>query len=331
MWAASSGRWALWSPANRRSYYRTVQLHGVVERVLAATAPQSQATELLETSLSFVQRLLALDLLRSQEQLAAHRRIRSLLLEDFLAERGSSGQLLRRLQEQNIDLRLDWRLIYVGIESPVDEVTLANERGAFAVESAVLDVTDECFGSSSVSFLSLMQDKTVIVLAVLNSIPPDEVRSILGGLRNRLEGLTASPVAVGCSGPATGLVRVHAAMNQGAQALQHARTVPGEGARFFEELPRALRLLNAQDPEAMTALYNRFIEPLAQHDARHHTFLLPTLRALCAIGFRTQDGRGSAHPPEHAPQAPPPHRDRPRCRPGLHGRHPRGLPGASRG
>jgi DNA-binding PucR family transcriptional regulator len=127
-----------------------------------------------------------------------------------------------------------------------------------------------------------MQDTTVIVLAVLDSIPLDEVRSILGGLRSRLEGLTASSVAIGCSGPVTGLVRVRAAMDQGAQALQHARTAPGEGARFFEELPRLLRLLNAQDPEAMNALYDRFIGPLVRHDEKHHTLLLPTLRALCA-------------------------------------------------
>ena len=38
----------------------------------------------------------------------------------------------------------------------------------------------------------------------------------------------------------------------------------------------------------MAALYARLIVPLAQHDAQHHTFLLPTLRALC-------DNRLSAH------------------------------------
>ena len=32
----------------------------------------------------------------------------------------------------------------------------------------------------------------------------------------------------------------------------------------------------------MAALHDRLIVPLARHDERHHTFLLPTLRALCA-------------------------------------------------
>ncbi len=267
---------------NRRFYYRKVQLHGVVERVLAATALQSQATELLETSLSFVQRLLALDLLRSQEQLVAHRRVRSLLLEDLLAERGSSREILRRLQEQHIDLRLGWRLIHVGVESWTQADDHRDDTGAFEGENAALDATDECLGSSSVKFLSLLQDHTITVLAVLDSIPLEEVRCILGGLGTRLEGLTGFPVAISCSGLATGLAGVRAAMNQGAQALQHARTVPAEGVKFFEELPRLVQLLNAQDPEAMDALYDRFVGPLERHDKRHHTLLLPTLRALCA-------------------------------------------------
>jgi purine catabolism regulator len=57
---------------------------------------------------------------------------------------------------------------------------------------------------------------------------------------------------------------------------------PANEARLFEDLPRALRFLNGQDPEAMADLYNRLVVPLAAHDAQHHTLLLPTLRALCA-------------------------------------------------
>ena len=268
--------------AHHRLYYRKVQLYGAVERVLAAAGPQASASELIDTSLSFVQRLLALDLLRSHEQLLARRRTRSLLLEDFLAERGTSGELLRRLQEQDIDLKLTWRLFCVEIESWAGDGPPSDERGTFALESAVLDATDECLASNSLSFLSLMQDKTVIVLAVVDHLSLGELRSVLAGLRRRLEALTGSRVVIGCSAPSVGLMRVRAVMNQGAEALQHALRVPGEGARLFEDLPRALRLLNGQDPETMVALYDRFIVPLATHDERHHTCLLPTLRALCA-------------------------------------------------
>jgi purine catabolism regulator len=268
--------------AHHRLYYRKVKLYGTVERVLAAAGPQASASELIDTSLSFVQRLLALDLLRSHEQLLARRRTRSLLLEDFLAERGTSGELLRRLQEQDVDLRLTWRLFYVEIESRAGDRPPNDERGTFALETAVLDATDECLAASSMSFLSLVREKTVIVLAVVDYVSVGELRSMLAELGHRLETLTGSSVVIGCSAATAGLVRVRAAIDQAVEALQHARTVPGEGARLFEDLPRALRLLNGQDPDAMTALYDRLVVPLAEHDERHHTSLLPTLRALCA-------------------------------------------------
>ena len=69
--------------------------------------------------------------------------------------------------------------------------------------------------------------------------------------------------------------------------------MPGEGARLFEDLPRALLLLNGQDPEAMAALYDRLIVPLARHDEMHHTSLLPTLRALVRTPSVGSQDRGS--------------------------------------
>jgi len=268
--------------AQHRLYYRKVKVYGAVERVLAAAGSQAAASELIDTSLSFVQRLLALDLLRSREQLLARRRARALLLDDFLAERGTSGELLRRLHEQDIDLKLTWRLFHVEIESWAADAPTGDGQATFALETAVLDATDECLASTSSGFLSLVRDKTVMVLAVVDRLSVVELRSVLAGLGRRLEALTGSRVIIGCSAATAGFVRIRAAIDQGAEAMQHARTVPGEGARLFEDLPRALRLLNGQDPQAMAALHDRLIVPLARHDERHHTFLLPTLRALCA-------------------------------------------------
>ena len=169
--------------ANQRLYYRKVQLYGAVERVLAAAGPQASSSELIETSLSFVQRLLALDLLRSGEQLLARRRTRSLLLEDFLAERGTSRELVRRLQEQDIDLQLTWRLVFAEVEPLAAEGPRSDRRGTFGHETAVLDATDDCLAAESLSFLSLVKDRTVVVLAVVDHLPDGELRAVLAGLR----------------------------------------------------------------------------------------------------------------------------------------------------
>jgi purine catabolism regulator len=269
--------------SHERLYYQTVQLHGKVENVLAATAPQGPTSELIDTSLSFAQRLLALALLRSPEQILAHRRIRSLLLEDFLAERGTSRELLRRLHEQDIDLERSWRLLLVEIDPwPAVDGRTDGGSGTFAFERGLLDTIDECLGGGGISFLSHVQDNLLVVLIEVGDLSVDELRVVLAALGNQLEAFSGSGVAMGCSAATVGLVRTRAAMNQGREALQLARMEPANEARLFEDLPRALRFLNGQDPEAMADLYKRLVVPLAAHDAQHHTLLLPTLRALCA-------------------------------------------------
>jgi PucR family transcriptional regulator, purine catabolism regulatory protein len=272
-----------------RLYCKEVCVHGALERVLAATAPRALASELIDTSLSFVQRLLALDLLRAQERLIARRRMRSLLLDDFLDARGVGPELLRRLREQGIDVTRTWRLLLVGVDPwPRDERLAGREQGGFAFESALYDVVEECLDSSSISSLSQLRGESIVTLAVTDGRSTDEVRAVLRELGDRFEALAGATVSMGCSAPASGLMRVRAAADQSAEALRLARTRPEDGPLLFEELPRSLQFLNGQDPEAMAALYTRLIVPLARHDAQHHTSLLPTLRALC-------DNRLSAH------------------------------------
>jgi purine catabolism regulator len=274
---------------DQRLYYKEVHSRGAVERVLAATVPRASASELIDTALSFVQRLLALDLLRAQEQLVARRRMRSLLLDDFLDERGVGPELLRRLREQGIDVTRTWRLLLVGVDPwPRDERLAGGEQGGFAFESGLYDVVEDCLDSSSMSSLSQLRGETIVILAVTDNRSADEVKAVLRELGGRLEALAGSTVTMGCSAPASGLTRVRTAADQSAEALRLARTRPDEGPLLFEDLPRSLQFLNGQDPEVMADLYERLIVPLAKHDAQHHTFLLPTLRALC-------DNRLSAH------------------------------------
>lgn len=266
-----------------RLYYHKVCLHGVVERVLAAKAPQAPGSELVDTALSFVHRLLALDLLRSREELLVRRRIRSLLLEDFLAERGTSEERLRRLQEQDIDLESHWCLLIVEVEPPAEaDRSVDSEPRTFAFKSRLVDAIEEYLGSRSWHFLSLLQGDAVVVLAVTGGISREEFASTLDGVRHQLEELTAASVAIGCSAPTAGLAPPSTAMNQAREALHQAKTGPGEKTRLFEDLPEALRVVNGLDPEMMLEIYSRLIAPLARHDAEHHTLLLPTLRALFA-------------------------------------------------
>jgi purine catabolism regulator len=266
-----------------RLYYHKVCLHGVVERVLAAKAPQAPGSGLVDTALSFVHRLLSLDLLRTHEELLVRRRIRSLLLEDFLAERGASDERLLRLQEQDIDLARPWRLLVVEVEPPVEASrSLDSEPRTFALKSRLVDVIEEYLGSRSWRFLALLQGDAVVVLIAVDGFSREDFASTLDGVRCRLAELTGSCVAIGCSAPSERHTPPLTAMNQAREALEQARTGLGEKTRLFEDLPEALRMVNGLDPEMMLGIYNRFIAPLARHDAEHHTLLLPTLRTLFA-------------------------------------------------
>jgi sugar diacid utilization regulator len=269
--------------SHERFYYQKVFVHGTIERVLAARVAAVPASDIIDTSLSFAQRLLALDLLRSQERLLVRRRIRSLLLDDFLSERGTSQELLRRLREEDIDLERAWRIVLMEMEPRSEaEGRISDENQVSAFDTAVLDVLDKCLGPIPGGFLSLLQGKTIVLLMVIGNLSVDRLKSTLGDLRRQLEAFFGLSVIVGCSGPSAGLVRIGAAKNQASEALRLARTEPEVEVQLFENLPRALRFLNGQDPEAMVDLYNRLVTPLAMHDARHRTSLLPTLRALYA-------------------------------------------------
>ena len=264
-----------------RLYYHKVSLHGVVERVLAAEAPQAPGSELVDTALSFVHRLLALDLLRSSEELLVRRRIRSLLLEDFLAERGASEERLRRLQEQDIDLARPWRLLIVDVERPATADRSGDpEPSTFSFKSRLVDAIEEYLGSRSWHFLSLLQGDAVVVLAAIDGVSREQFAATLDGVRQQLGELTGWNVAIGCSAPAQGLAPPPVAMNQAREALRQAKSGPVERTLLFEDLPEALRVVNGLDAETMLGIYNRLIAPLASHDAKHHTLLLPTLRAL---------------------------------------------------
>ena len=172
-----------------RLYCKEVCVHGALERVLAATAPGASVGELIDTSLSFVQRLLALDLLRAQERLIARRRLRSLLLDDFLDARGVGPELLRRLREQGIDVTRAWRLVLIGVDPwPRDERLAGREQGGFAFESGLYDVVEECLDSSAMSSLSQLRGETIVTLAVTDHRSADEVRAVFRELGGRLRG-----------------------------------------------------------------------------------------------------------------------------------------------
>ena len=99
--------------AGDRIFYRDVVVMNRVERVLAAVASPRQSTDFAGASLSFLQQLVTLDLLRRRDELRMRRRVRRGLLRDLLAGEGAADDLRIRLQEQGFDEKSALRIAVV--------------------------------------------------------------------------------------------------------------------------------------------------------------------------------------------------------------------------
>ena len=112
-WQASPDPLGRVESADERFYYRDVVVLDRVERVLAAVASHGQPTEFAAASLSFLQQLATLDVLRRRDELALRRRARQALLRDVLAGEGVADEVALRLREQGLEQEKVWRVIVV--------------------------------------------------------------------------------------------------------------------------------------------------------------------------------------------------------------------------
>ena len=93
-----------------RFFCRDVLLHGKLERLVVAAASQTSSSEFVDMALSFLQRLITLDLLKRRDEIVATRRLRRRLLRDLLAGAGAPEELTALVAEHGVDLHRPWRV-----------------------------------------------------------------------------------------------------------------------------------------------------------------------------------------------------------------------------
>ncbi len=131
------------SPASR-IFYRDVVVMDRVERVLAAVASPRQPTDFAGASLSFLQQLVTLDLLRRRDELRMRRRVRRGLLRDLLAGDGDADELRIRLQEQGFD---EESVLRIAIVEPQPHA--ASDPGDAAARGLRSGSAARCFARST--------------------------------------------------------------------------------------------------------------------------------------------------------------------------------------
>lgn len=299
LWHAEgeAGPLGILEDGTNRVYVRRVVVHGVLERALTATIPSSAPVEFVDTALSFAQRLLVLERLQEVEQLIVRRRMRSLLLDDFLAERGFREDYLPRLREQGITLDGAWRIAIFAIEGLKREVASRrpSEERIYEIKSTSLATLDRFFEQQGLSSLSSVKGDSVVSLIVVGDREPHEVATLLLAARDVVEErLSTLRTEIGCSGPAIGLKDGGRHYGDAMEALKMAKEGVGTKARLvmFDEAGGRFRLVEGQSLEALRALHRRLIAPLEEYDSRHQAALVTTLRTYvdkCMLPSQTAE------------------------------------------
>ena len=265
-----------------RLYYRDVTLFGRVERVLAAASP-TPASEFVDTALSFVQRLIALELLRDRDALAARRRARARLLQDFLSNPQPDERLEAQVADQGIDLRRPWRLALCAVQPRTGQGELPADIEPSETEERLLETVESFFAGRRIPFLCSPQRSAVAALFTPSQPDEDEARASLQELAVLARAsLPDAGIYIGCSAAVNGVGAGPRAARQAQEALSGAARGedPDDIVLFDSVREGLLRLLTEQSDETLTRLVQETIAPLVQSDALRHTDLVHTLRVL---------------------------------------------------
>ena len=142
-----------------RYFCREVVLYGKVERLVVASAAQTSSTEFVDTALSFLQRLITLDLLKRRDEIVATRRLRRRLLRDLLDGSSAPDELIALVADHGVDLDRPWRLAICDFGGAQNRGRRADE-----LEDALVEAVDTYCGDRLIAFLSRPRATSVAVL-----------------------------------------------------------------------------------------------------------------------------------------------------------------------
>jgi sugar diacid utilization regulator len=258
---------------------REVLLYGKVERLVVARASRRESSVFADMALSFLQRLIALDLLKRRDEIVATRRLRRRLLRDLLTGAGTPEELTALVAEHGVDLDKPWRVAVCEFGAG-----RRGGRSADELEDGMVEAVDTFFGDRLIAFLSRPQATSIAVLLPdgYPAVGDGSARDLLLGLKRFC---AAEPYRIKL---VIGSSAAHCGVGDGPKAVQEAddavrvATQGGgaEGLVVFEELSARFRLLQGQSPDALVDIARRTVAPLLEYDARRHTHLMGTLRTL---------------------------------------------------
>jgi DNA-binding PucR family transcriptional regulator len=283
--------------AGQRVFYREILVMDHVERVLAAVASQRQPTAFAGASLLFLHQLVALDLLRSRDELRMRRRVRRGLLRDMLAGDGTPEQLRIRLQAQGFGEASVVRVVIVEPEAQPAQTAQSSGTRATGRPGRLLRALDDVLSQRRIPSLSSAMGSSAVIVTEFPDDGTATARALLADLQEAaVRAVAPARVAVGCSAPLAGIASAARGLQQAKAACIAARRAPHPGSSgVFEELSGHFRLLDGMDQDSLNDLVQRTFAPLLDYDARHRATLYETLRTLFEHDLAVQETAESLH------------------------------------
>jgi PucR family transcriptional regulator, purine catabolism regulatory protein len=268
--------------------YREIRHRGRVEQVIAMIRPRSQPLpESADVILSYAEKLLTLDLLRSQDSLLLRKRMQNSLLDELLAGGGHPGELADRARHHGFDPGRPWRVVAIELTRPAageGSEPLSTAAKLRDSQADFLAAAEAYLSEQHVDFLSILKGATGVLLLSC-SCELSETRESLSRLR---EILREQPphvlVDIGISEEYKGVEMVPVAREQAREALLAADPAwQGEGVYAFSDLGPRVRVLENQSWDRLRGFYDSTVRPLADHDREHGTELVRSLETYLRL------------------------------------------------
>jgi DNA-binding PucR family transcriptional regulator len=229
--------------------------------------------------------IIGLNLLAERETIRVRRTMVSTLLREFLAHEDDASEYAERLAAVGIDVGSPWR---VAVFTPERQERAARRSSGEDSEresllDRVVDAVEESFRLLHINAITTALGEVVIALAVVGKSSRDTVRGTLTQIQQRIrERVPDAQTSVGVSGGWIGASRPAALLRQAEEASRAAREGAGvtEGVVLFDEATTRFRLLEGQSPDALAAMSDRVLRPLAEHDRAQHTAFVKTIRVF---------------------------------------------------
>lgn len=250
--------------------FREVTYRGRVHQVLALAIPiRDHLTEFADVVLTYAQKLLSLELLKSRDVLLVERKRRSDLLEELLTETPHTRNIAEHLR--SLEFEPDRTMIVAACGPADSDTTLDGDDLQDAVERTLAEMR--------LPAIALFREDRMLILFQLEDCAQDALLEFGNHLQTRVtQFIPSSEITVGMSTPYRDPMATLRGYTQALEAARAAATGNHPAVVLFPTLGPSIRSLEDRPEDQLFLFYDSTVGPLEEHDAENGDTLMNTLQ-----------------------------------------------------